>query len=143
MRWPFTYLIVINVTIFGINTISPIKIAVIALINTAAAARSFTSFIEPRFSGDTKSESFSIDVFIASEEKTSPIAIITAIHSVADILKAIPDIITNKAEMKCNQELCPLTNSVLIPSKAYLKLSSLALILNFSCFILIGVCNAD
>ena len=104
------------------------------LIRTPAAARSFTSLIDFCFSGDTKSESFSKDVFNASEAKTIPVTIRTATHSEIDILKAIPDIITDRAAARCIQALCSVKNRTLMPLKANLKLLSLSLILNLLLF---------
>jgi hypothetical protein len=104
------------------------------LIRTPAAARSFTSLIDFCFSAETKSDNFSMDVFIASAVKTIPIAIRTATHSEIEILKAIPAIITDRAAAECIQALCSLENRTLMPLKANLKLLSLSPILNLLLF---------
>lgn len=68
--------------------------AEIAPTRTAAAAKSFTFLILSCFSGDIKSAIFSRDEFINSSEKTTPITMTKTIHSVVEILKKKPAILT-------------------------------------------------
>ena len=66
-----------------------------ALNNTAAAAKSFIIFISVLISLFTKSASLSIDEFIISEIKTSPIASVITTHSIVFKSRYIPRNITH------------------------------------------------
>jgi hypothetical protein len=74
--------------------------AVIALIKTAAAAKSLIFLIFSFFSGETKSAIFSIDEFNISVTKTNPQAKIKANHSLNEIFKMKPKIITTIVEKR-------------------------------------------
>ncbi len=65
----------------------PMMEAAIALTNTAAAARSFTFFIEGFFSIEIKSARFSIDELMSSKEKTNAKERRMTIHSEEEIFK--------------------------------------------------------
>lgn len=64
--------------------------AVMAETRTAAAARSFTFLMSSLRSEHTKSDRFSTAELIISKLNTSPIANITATHSIDEILNSIP-----------------------------------------------------
>lgn len=121
--------------IFGTNIISPTVAAAMASINTAPAARSLVRFIASLYLGETRSEMASMDEFTASAAKTVPMANITAIHSVVDMSKANPAIMTHIAAKQCIHALCSRVMSSLIPLNANLKLFSLFLSVNPSFFI--------
>ena len=113
--------------------ISPIIAAVMAVINTAPAAKSFTLPIFSFHSGDTTSESFSMAVLNVSAANTDPMQMHIIIHSIWLMSKKNPAITTRMAAARCIQALCS-ANSHLIPFAAYTKLLALFLRLNDSFF---------
>ena len=108
-----------------------------ASISTAPAARSLVRFMASLYPGETRSAMASMDEFTASAARTVPMANITDIHSVVDMLKANPAAMTHTAAKQCIHALCSLVMSSFMPLKANLKLLSLFLSVNPSFFILI------
>lgn len=106
-----------------------------ASISTAPAARSLVRLIASLYPGETRSAMASIDEFTASAASTVPMAKVTDIHSVVDMSKANPAIITHPAAKQCIHALCSRVMSNIMPLKANLKLFSLFLSVNPSFFI--------
>lgn len=121
--------------ILGTNIISPTMAAPMASMSTAPAARSLVRLIASLYPGETKSAIASIDEFTASAASTVPMANVTAIHSVVEMPKANPAIMTQNAAEQCIHALCSLVMRSFIPLKANLKLLSLFLNVNPSFFI--------
>ena len=78
-----------RLNILGKKIIKPTITDVIALVKTAAAAKSFTFLIELCFSGETKSAMFSIDEFTNSAKNTKPMQKIINNHSIFERLKYV------------------------------------------------------
>ncbi len=115
---------------YGVKTMNPTITDTKAQTNTAAADKSFTFLIIRCFSGETKSDRFSIAEFSNSEDITKPIDSIRKIHSCEVILKMTPAIVTNIVIEICILELCSSFNKIFRPLKAYVKLLNLFFIEN-------------
>lgn len=102
--------------------INPMINAVIAPINTPEADKSLIFIIFSCRAGDMKSAILSIDVLMISKLKTSPIEKTIAIHSIKEILKNTPAVITQIAANKWIRAFCSSLSSFRKPLIAYLKL---------------------